>query len=318
MHVNKFSESTSFTHPLKTAYPQTEQFRGRTSGSPMALILPEPVHEIARTCHSVLNKCIQANQFVVVKHNVANSQSKDRWMTEVNALTTVGAHVRYTAYTMSGRAILTDHQPHIATLLSSHEPSLSIILRHETGRSLDTFVDVALMSTVPQESCYRILLQMAEALSFIHARRIIHDDVKPDNIMWSPDDCRAVLVDFGAALSEFQYSESGTPPYAAPEYLARGKIHKSDVWALGVSMGFAFRYFPLPSGNWLLPNALHVDTEDRKDMDEWLSFIMSVTSDNIDRREPLLGQMLRPCPASRISSKELLEKLSWQMQSQLG
>jgi serine/threonine protein kinase len=215
------------------------------------------------------------------------------------------------------KTTLITNQPHIACLLSSDETSLSIILRYETGRSLDTFVDEDLISTIPLQSCFQIFMQIAEALSFIHARRTIHDDIKPDNIMWSPDDRRTVLIDFGAALSESKYSESGTPPYAAPEYLARIKTYKSDVWACGVSMAFVFGYFPLPSGDWLLPNTLLGDTKDRREMDEWLCFVKSITEHTIDRQEPLLGRMLRVCPDARISSEELHERLSLQMHSQL-
>ena len=275
----------------------------------------ERVHEIARTSYSVINKYFHANGFVVVKHVVATPSAKDLWRTEVNALTNLGVHVRSTR-TISRKAMLTI-QPHVATMISSHEPSLSITLRYETGRSLNNFVDRDLVSIVPLQSCDQIFLQMAGALSFIHDRRMIHDDVKPENIMWSPDDYRAVLVDFGAALFDSEYTESGTPPYAAPEYLARIKTCESDIWACGITLAFVFGYFPLPSGDWLLPNALLPDTKDRKDMDEWLSFIGFITKDVIDRDEPLLGQMLKLCPDTRVTSKELVKKLSERMLSLL-
>lgn len=286
----------------------------------MSHISPKPIQEIARTTHSIITKCTQGHQFVVVKQNTpANSRSKDRWQTEVDALRIIGYHVRIHLHNLHcvSEATLTYHKPHITTLLcssSSHESPpqvFSITLRHEPGHSLDTFVDDARMSTLPCESCQTILLQIAGALSYIHALGIIHDDVKPENIIWSPPDGRAVLIDFGATLFDSQYSESGTPAYAPPEYLTRSlKTCKSDVWALGVVMAFAFGFFPLPTGDWLLPNALQTGSEERREMEEWLASIMSVTERVIDRKELLLGQMLKRCSDARIDSRELFEKLS--------
>jgi serine/threonine protein kinase len=156
-------------------------------------------------------------------------------------------------------------------------------LCYETGRSLNTFVDKDWTSTVPRQSCYHIFRQMADALAFVHARRMTHNDVKPENIMWSPEDRRAVLIDFGAALFNSEFTKSGTPPYAALEYFARIKTCKNDVWACGISIAFVLGYFPLPSGDWLLPNALQGNTKNRKEMDEWLSSVQSTARDVIDR-----------------------------------
>lgn len=46
-------------------------------------------------------------------------------------------------------------------------------------------------------SCYMRLL--FEALAHIHDHAIIHRDIKPSNFLFSPEDKRAVLVDFGLA-----------------------------------------------------------------------------------------------------------------------
>ena len=81
-------------------------------------------------------------------------------------------------------------------------------LRYETGRSLNTFVDKNWMSTVPRQSCYNILQQIADALAFIHVRRMTHDDATPENIMWSPEDRRAVLIDFGQQPSTTRSSQN--------------------------------------------------------------------------------------------------------------
>ncbi|KAH7873250.1 kinase-like protein [Lentinula edodes] len=85
---------------------------------------------------------------------------------------------------------------------------------------------------------------LLSAIQFLHSRGIVHNDIKPANILLSAKGI-PVLCDFGFAEaydlgssaafhSRFAY---GTPEYLAPER-ARGIPHdtrKSDIWSLGVS-----------------------------------------------------------------------------------
>ncbi|MEM6571445.1 MAG: serine/threonine-protein kinase [Planctomycetota bacterium] len=87
----------------------------------------------------------------------------------------------------------------------------------------------------------------ARALHAAHEAGVVHRDVKPGNIMVTPDG-RPVLLDFGLAREEVQGDASsltregdvfGTLAYMAPEQLrgAASEIDsRSDVWALGVTL----------------------------------------------------------------------------------
>ena len=88
----------------------------------------------------------------------------------------------------------------------------------------------------------RIAAAVADALAHAHARLIVHRDVKPANIILTPDR-GPVLVDFGLGLDEARAGGrelgviSGTPAYMAPEQVA-GTAHRidgrTDIYSLGV------------------------------------------------------------------------------------
>ena len=87
-----------------------------------------------------------------------------------------------------------------------------------------------------------VLAQLAEGLAFLHARGVIHRDVKPSNAIVL-DDGSVKLLDFGLALERRRAEEDlaretkivGTAAYLAPEYVERLVVSPAmDAYALGV------------------------------------------------------------------------------------
>jgi serine/threonine protein kinase len=91
------------------------------------------------------------------------------------------------------------------------------------------------------------MIQLVSAVKYMHARGIIHRDLKMGNIFLD-EKMNAKVGDFGLAALTISGKEEeklrrttlcGTPNYIAPEILAKGKDghdHAVDIWSLGIIM----------------------------------------------------------------------------------
>jgi Protein kinase domain/Inner membrane component of T3SS, cytoplasmic domain len=88
-----------------------------------------------------------------------------------------------------------------------------------------------------------VIRQTAKALEYAHSQRLIHQDIKPDNIMIGPNN-QVKLADLGISktFDEVESEEGpkrvmGTPHYMAPEAALGKKIdHRVDIYALGATL----------------------------------------------------------------------------------
>ncbi|MFM2246695.1 MAG: hypothetical protein RL071_2769, partial [Pseudomonadota bacterium] len=93
-----------------------------------------------------------------------------------------------------------------------------------------------LHSGLPPATLLQALGQVCDAVAALHAHGLVHQDIKPANVMLR-EGGDAVLLDFGLAQAEDEPSRGlGTPDYMAPELLeGEAATPASDVYALGVS-----------------------------------------------------------------------------------
>mmetsp|Transcript_17684 Transcript_17684/g.37569 ORF Transcript_17684/g.37569 Transcript_17684/m.37569 type:complete len:311 (-) Transcript_17684:137-1069(-) len=99
------------------------------------------------------------------------------------------------------------------------------------------------MELLPQAGIARLFRQMAKGLAHVHARCIVHRDVKPDNFLLGAGEPRTVKIcDFGmSALVPKRAGELltgcyGTAPYMSPEMISkRGHLQSTDVWSFGAT-----------------------------------------------------------------------------------
>ncbi len=96
-----------------------------------------------------------------------------------------------------------------------------------------------------EQTVVNFLQQILSVLAYLHAKNIIHRDVKPSNLIIRKGDKKFVLIDFGSVKKlekqypSFQSSVTqtmiGTPGYAPSEQMAGRPRFNSDIYALGLT-----------------------------------------------------------------------------------
>jgi len=110
-----------------------------------------------------------------------------------------------------------------------------LVMEFIDGTGLDRLLEKGM---IPVSRACAFAGDVAAALAIAHRRGVIHGDVKPGNILVTPEN-RVKLTDFGMArLSRRDSSGSpllGTPAYWCPEQIM-GKLQdaRSDIFSLGV------------------------------------------------------------------------------------
>lgn len=98
---------------------------------------------------------------------------------------------------------------------------------------------------MPPDDVRRILRDVADALAYAHANKVVHRDIKPDNILIDAQSQRPMVTDFGIARAISEGSDArltatgiaiGTPAFMSPEQSAgdRDVDGRSDLYSLGV------------------------------------------------------------------------------------
>jgi serine/threonine protein kinase len=116
-----------------------------------------------------------------------------------------------------------------------------IVMEQVEGGTLGDRLEGRQRSMPSSEALY-LLSQLCEGLGHAHARKLVHRDIKPQNLLLRSSDGCLKITDFGIARVAEETTRLtqagkviGTERYMAPEQLADGKITAAvDVYACGV------------------------------------------------------------------------------------
>jgi eukaryotic-like serine/threonine-protein kinase len=139
------------------------------------------------------------------------------------------------------RSVAQLSHPHIVTVIDRGEDDGQqyIVFEYVDGENLKQLLERN--GPLPTRRAVELALEIADALAFAHEHGLVHRDVKPQNVLLTPDG-NAKVTDFGIARSldvEHGVTQTGTvlgtSNYLSPEQ-ASGKptTQATDVYSLGV------------------------------------------------------------------------------------
>ncbi|XP_013146381.1 PREDICTED: serine/threonine-protein kinase fused isoform X2 [Papilio polytes] len=192
------------------------------------------------------------------------------------------------------------NHPNIIRMIDSFDTESELVVVTE-------YAEKELHSILAKEGCLneeqvkKITWDLVSALYYLHSHRVLHRDLKPQNVLLDSSG-RAKLCDFGLArimtnATHILTSIKGTPLYMAPELIDEKPYdHQADLWSLGCIV------YELMAGQppfctmsiWQLVRMI------RHKPVQWPSFI------SMEARSFLQG-LLHKDPGKRMSWPEILE-----------
>ncbi|NXK80439.1 STK36 kinase, partial [Amazona guildingii] len=129
------------------------------------------------------------------------------------------------------------YHPNIIQMLDSFETDKEVVVVTEYAEG-ELFQILEDDRTLPEDQVQTIAAQLVSALYYLHSHRILHRDMKPQNILLGKDGV-VKLCDFGFARAMSIHtmvltSIKGTPLYMSPELVEeRPYDHTADLWSVG-------------------------------------------------------------------------------------
>ena len=156
----------------------------------------------------------------------------------------------------------------------------------------------SLVGRMGADDLVNFMKDTAQGLDYLHKHGIVHQDIKPDNILIDAND-NFVLTDFGISNQSETKNINGTPAYMGPERYGNNpvSIPESDIWSFGATV-FEMITGDVPFGD----NGGVVQAAGEK-IPEFPASFKSKTIKN------LVVRCLDPVPENRPTAEEILLEL---------
>lgn len=187
--------------------------------------------------HTALNEIFAIKEFYPIEFALRN---------QVNQSVMVPSHVDNTyqrglqRFLKEGRILARLSHPYVVRVHDMFEENQTayMVMDLIEGRTLRSVLKKQPGNRFPLPRVEALVEQIVEALTIIHQAGIYHLDLKPENIILTPEN-RIRLIDFGAARqvidSRRMETRLFTENYAAPEIITGGELGpESDLFELGM------------------------------------------------------------------------------------
>ena len=141
-----------------------------------------------------------------------------------------------------------DHPNIISAFTLDFIPELGpcLVMEYADGENLSEFLN----HRPGVRARKKIMFQLLSAVGYLHKRNIVHNDLKPENIIISRQEGNLKLIDFGLSDDAVHYLAKTlgcTPSFASPELRSGSSTvdARSDIFSIGriIRMMFPYRYF---------------------------------------------------------------------------
>lgn len=130
---------------------------------------------------------------------------------------------------------------YFGTFLDEQNSRICIAMEYMGGRSLDAIYKrvKSMGGRIGEKVLGKVAESVLRGLSYLHSKKIIHRDIKPQNILLN-EAGEVKLCDFGVSgdvINSLATTFTGTSYYMAPERI-KGESYTvtSDVWSLGLTL----------------------------------------------------------------------------------
>lgn len=131
--------------------------------------------------------------------------------------------------------------PNIVQVLTADQDPASgaffIVMEYIAGESLAE--RLTRVGSLEEPKAIAISMEVVDAVRHAHANSVLHRDLRPSNVILTPED-QAKVLDFSISrlMDQVPYASTriGSPPYMAPEHFQGRATFASDLYSVGVMM----------------------------------------------------------------------------------
>ncbi|XP_077590310.1 myosin light chain kinase, smooth muscle [Stigmatopora nigra] len=198
------------------------------------------------------------------------------------------------------------HHPKLVRCMAAydHKPEMVMVMEFIAGGELfERIVDDNFEHTEP--ASVRYVQQILQGVSYMHAQRIVHLDLKPENVVCVDAGGTAVkIIDFGLAAQLDGKGDTrvmqGTPEFVAPEVINYEPVClATDMWSVGVIC------YILLSGESPFQGSSDAETLALVTAAQW-EFDEDSFQDITDSAKHFISSLLEKNPRRRMSSEDAL------------